>query len=155
MRMPTALRSLDDRILGDRGRRREAGAEHATHDEHEPYPDEPRERTTARDAEPAEQRPRGDGFKKFLAVFARVSRAVFLLLALIVVLGIIVILAPTNSDNVLVESISQLSETVAGPFRDVFTAQDADRETVINYGLAAGVYLIAAALVGKLAPSTR
>ena len=156
MRMPTALRSLDDRVLGDRGksrRRPDSEAPREQHDEHEPYPEETTERETTRETGPR-RGSTGDGLKQFLSVFTQVARAVFLLLALIVILGIVFILAPTNSDNVIVDNVLDVADSVAGPFRDVFTADDAEREMVINYGLAAGVYFLAAALVRKLAPST-
>lgn len=125
MRTPTALRRIDDRLLGDRFRRRPATADRPP-------------RT-------------GKGLRETLAVVARVCRLVFLLLALTVALGIVFTLAPTNPDNVVVRNVLEIARDAAGPFRDVFTvADDAERETVVNYAFAAGVYLLASLLVPKL-----
>lgn len=154
MRMPTSLRSLDDRVLGDRGKGRRPDRSAAPRDEHEPYPEETSERGTTSHRAPEGRGSTGEGLKQFLSVFTRVASAVLVLLGLVVVLAIVFILAPTNSDNVIVENVLQLSDSIAGPFRDVFTADDAERETVINYGLAAAVYFAAAALVRRLAPGT-
>lgn len=134
------------------GRRREA----RTDDDHrdggeegaEAYREEPT-RVVERAPE-GDRSPRGDGLKEFLTVVYRIARLVFFLLALVVILGIVFVLAPTNADNVIVENVLELADTVAGPFRDVFTADDAEREMVINYGLAAAMYLLAAFLMTKL-----
>lgn len=83
-------------------------------------------------------------------MLARVSRLVLLLLAAVVALAVVFTLAPTNAENVLVRNVLDLAEQVAGPFRDVFTADDPDRELVLNYGLATLVYLVAATVVGRL-----
>lgn len=147
MRMPTALKSLDDKVLGRRGE----------HDDHEPYPEEPKgEAGTTTEAEPRGRRRSGtgDGLREFLAVFARVSKLVFYALAAVLVLGIVFVLAPTNADNAVVDLVADVSNAVAGPFRDVFTVSDnADRETVVNYAFAAVVYLALGKLVTMLAPS--
>jgi hypothetical protein len=142
MRMPAALRNLDDRVLGDRGKPRE--------DEHpDVYPDERREPARVRDERPPAST--GDGFREFLGVFTRVSRAVFLLLALVVFLGIVFTVAPTNADNPIVSTVLDVAGAAAGPFSDVFTVSgDAQRELVVNYGFAVAVYLLAAMLVTKL-----
>ena len=133
MPLPAALQRLDDRFLG-RGRRRaetQGGEGEGTGD-------------------PTPARPH-DGLPTFLAIVYRVSRLVFLLLALVVALAVVLILAPANDDNVIVRNVFDLAETVAGPFKDVFTVDDdAEREKVVNYALAAVVYLVAATLVRKL-----
>jgi hypothetical protein len=134
MPMPAAFKRLDDRVLGRR--RQPVGPSDEHVDDHDD------------DAKP--QRPH-DGLTTFLAVFYRISRLVFLALALIVTLAIILILAPANDDNVIVRNVFDLAETVAGPFKDVFTVEDdAEREMVVNYVLAAVVYFVAASLVTKL-----
>ena len=62
------------------------------------------------------------------------ARLVFLLLALVLALAVVLILAPANDDNVIVRNVFDLAETVAGPFKDVFTVDDdAEREKVVNY----------------------
>ncbi|HVM27773.1 MAG TPA: hypothetical protein VM433_08875 [Mycobacteriales bacterium] len=143
--MPTALKNMDDRVLGRKGRKRDA--EHPVadgdHPEHEPA------RSTGT-ADPARSGRTGNGVPAVLAVVYRISRLVFLLLALVTFLGIVLTYAPTNEDNVIVRTVLGWAETVAGPFRDVFTSDEARRELLYNYALATGVYLLAASLIGKL-----
>ena len=91
-----------------------------------------------------------DGVPTFLAIFYKVARLVFLALALVLVLAIILILAPANEDNSIVSFIQDLAEQVAGPFKDVFTLDDDEREKIVNYGLAAAVYFLLGSLVTKL-----
>ena len=143
MRTPQTLRRMDDRVLGDRFRRR--------------TPTEPG--TTGagtvvleRPERGADPRPpsTGQGLREFLTIFLRVARLVLLLLALAVLLGIVFTVAPTNGDNVIVRNVLDLADGAAGPFRDVFTVDDdAERELVVNYAFAALVYFALSVVVGK------
>jgi hypothetical protein len=157
MRLPTALRNLDDRVIGRSSRK---GAHEGSTDGDTTVD------TTSRTATDGEEghhvrgdrggestpprRPAGDVVREVLGVVWRVARLVFLALALVVFLGIVLTFAPTNEDNRIVSTILEWAETVAGPFRDVFTADDPDRELLYNYALATLVYLVAASLVTKL-----
>ena len=99
--------------------------------------------------------PAGDGAREVLAVVLKVSRLVFLLLAVLCVLGIIVTLLPTNAKNGLVSNVQSLSSSVAGPFKDVFEIKknkrpDRDRSLYANYALAALVYTAIAVSIGRL-----
>ena len=163
MRTPAALRKLDDKVLGDRFR--SSDDEHESRDaaesrsadaaprgrsrgDAEPYPDEPRTRVVERDAAPRPST--GDGLREALAITYRIASLVFLALALTVVLGILFTVVSTNADNVIVSTVLDLAEAAAGPFRDVFTAGDEQRQLVTNYGFAAAIYVLAAVLVTKL-----
>lgn len=138
MRMPAALRKTDDRVRDDR-----SDADRV--DDRRPVEDRD-------DVAPTPRRPRSAsaGLRGVLSVVYRVTRLVFLVLALIMLIGIGFTLAPTNADNDVVSGVLDLAERAAGPFKDVFTQQDPERQTVVNYGFAAVVYLIAATLVRKL-----
>lgn len=146
MRLPSTLRRMDDRVLGDRLTRRQR-PDAGVHDE--PL----HESTTALERPGGPPPPStGRGAREAVAVVSRVSRVVLLLLAATVVLGIVFVLAPTNADNVIVRNVQDLAGDAAGPFRDVFTVDDdAEREVVVNYAFAAAVYVGAAALVRRLA----
>ena len=133
MPLPAFLRSLDNRLLGNRLRGQPAGGGRTADDE--------------AGAPPARKH---DGLPTFLSVVYRISRLVFLLLALALVLAIVLILAPANDANSIVRNVFDLAEQVAGPFKDVFTVMDPDRMKVVNYGVAAVVYFLASVLVGKL-----
>ena len=144
MRTPSALTSLDDRVLARfRGRRKPAEDGDLVDGD----------RTVERTETVETTRPprSGDGLPKVLDVVYKVSRLVFLALALAVLLGIVFVLAPTNPDNVIVRNVADLASGAAGPFKDVFTVADnREREQVVNYAFAAFVYLLAATLVRKL-----
>lgn len=138
MRVPTALRSLDDRVLGRRHQRADD----------EPYP-EGHEHT--RVEQHADDRTRGDGPRRATRIVLQVSAAVLLGLALVLGLGVLFLLAPTNDSNSLVSGVRDLSDAVAGPFLDVFTADDARTERTVNLLFALGVYLVGAAVLNRLA----
>ncbi len=130
---------MDDRVLGDRFRRRPT-ADGASGDG-----------AAARSRRPAS----GKGLREFLSVTGRIAKLVLLLLAAVVLLGIVFTLAPTNGDNVIVSNVLELARDAAGPFRDVYeVSDDADRELVVNYGLAALVFFVGALLVGRLGRSS-
>ena len=97
-------------------------------------------------------RMRGDGPAVVLQVVWRVSRVVLVALAVIVLLGVLFTKAPTNMHNIIVRNVLSLAKDVAGPFRDVFAAKSRQNALVINYLVAAAVYLVVGALVGKLPP---
>lgn len=155
MKLPTVLRAMDDRVLGDRlGRRRPAAGDGTGADGPQPAGTTGRTpgRTTDRRTGRGPELPRsGSGARQALSVVYRVSRLVLLALAAVVALGVVFVLAPTNADNVLVRTVLDLARDAAGPFRDVFTVpDDAERETVVNYAFACLAYLVAAALVSRL-----
>ena len=85
-----------------------------------------------------------------LRVVGRVSKAVLVLLAAIVVLGVVFTKAPTNEHNVIVRNVLDLARTAAGPFKDVFAPKNHQDALVVNYLFAGGVYLALAYTVGKL-----
>lgn len=90
-----------------------------------------------------------------LGTVYQLARLVLLVLALVVVLGIVFTRAPTNHHNVLVHHVLQLAHRLAGPFRDIFTVKNRDNALTVNYGVAAAVYLLLAALVGRLPTGRR
>lgn len=96
-----------------------------------------------------------DGLPTFLAIFYRVSRLVFLALAAVLVLAVILILAPANDDNSIVSAVFDIAEKVAGPFKDIFTLEDDEREKIVNYGVAAAVYFVLSSVITKLPTGKR
>lgn len=160
MRLPASLQKLDDRVLGNRLKPRgpaatadePRGGDVKTREAQGDRPvREPREKPGPRDRKP---RDGSAAVGRVLSTVYQVSRLVFLLLALIMVLGIILTLAPSNPDNVIVRNALELAEAAAGPFKDVFTQQDPERQTIVNYAVAAAVYVLAATLVRKLPTGT-
>lgn len=78
----------------------------------------------------------------------RVVQAVLVAFAVIVILGIILVASDANPDKGFVEKALDLADDVVGPFKDTFTPKEAEDRIYANYGLAFGIYLIAAFLVG-------
>jgi hypothetical protein len=167
MRTPAALRNLDNKVLGRRGRPRDdaAAPRRGDREDHDGHTDvHPSEGTGSsqdevtrshhtgrgRAPQPRATRPAGHVVREVLDVVWRVARLVFLALALVVFLGIVLTFAPTNDDNPIVSTVLGWAETAAGPFRDVFTADESRRELLYNYALATAVYLLAASLVTRL-----
>lgn len=169
--MPTALQRLDDRVLGDRGRRRPAEEGAGSGDSpgsgnptsSDPTGSAPTRGATTTDTRPVRtaddrdvdrpprrRRSASAGARGVLSVVYRISRLVFLLLALLMLIGIGFTLLPTNAENTIVMNVLELADRAAGPFLAVFTQADPERQTVVNYGFAAAVYLIAATLIRKL-----
>jgi hypothetical protein len=160
--MPGGLKKLDDKVLGSRGKApakdgqaRGDGAHDdapdgrpdGAHDD--VYPEERTERTT-RTTDRAESKGNGDGVSSFLAVFWRIAKLVLFALGLVVLTAAALVLLPANDDNVIVRNVLSLAETVAGPFKDILTVDDPDRMRIYNYGIAATVYFVLGAVVGKL-----
>lgn len=158
MRMPSGLSKLDDRVLGKKkGTARPAddtrdrdGDRDSRDADSRPERTEKVERTTSSEQPDRPKRGNGDGLPTLLATVWRISRLVFLALAAVLVLAIACIYLPTNENNDIVSNVLSLGETIAGPFKDVFTDDDPDRVRTYNYGLAAGVYVLVGTIVAKL-----
>lgn len=78
---------------------------------------------------------------------ATVVFAVAALAALVLVLGAVLTALGANEDNVLVAGVLALAGWLQGPFADVFTFADAVKQRLVNWGIAAAVYLV----VGRVA----
>lgn len=136
------LRKLDDRVLGNRLRRKPPP------EQVDPPVEQPAGERAG--AAPAPHRS-GNGVRKALGIIYRVSRVVFVLLALVVLIAIAFILIPTNPDNLFVRAVLDLAATIAGPLKDVFTvADDPQRQLAVNYAIAAVLYVFAGLLVTRL-----
>ncbi len=161
MGLSSPLRKLDDRVLGNRLRRKPQAQ-----DSERPGDVPPGDPGTV-DEQPVERRSRervgspssrgsGNGVRKTIGIIYLVSRLVLALLALAVLLGIVLILTPSNPDNVIVRNGLDLAEFAAGPFRDLFAVDgDPKRALAINYSVAGVLYLLAAALVTRLPGGNR
>lgn len=93
---------------------------------------------------------RGGGPPAILRVIWRVSKYILIALAVIVLLGVLFTKVPTNADNVIVRNVLSLAKEVAGPFRDVFAPKKPEDALVVNYLVAAAVYLGLGIAVAKL-----
>ena len=100
-------------------------------------------------------RPGGSAASGVLRGVVRVSQLVLVALALLLLLAVAAVVLPTDEQNVLVRGVLDGALQVAGPFATVFDVQSRQLRAAANYGLGAAVYLLAAKLLGGLAPRTR
>ncbi|MCI0689441.1 MAG: hypothetical protein L0Y54_19720 [Sporichthyaceae bacterium] len=61
--------------------------------------------------------------------------------ALVLILYIVLVIFEANRANSFVDFIADAAHTLAWFFRDLFELDDAKLQVVVNYGLAAAVYL--------------
>ena len=79
-----------------------------------------------------------------------IIRAAGWVIAGVIVLGIILVVADANEDNGLVAAILDVGRFFAKPFVDIFELKDNDLEIAVNWGIAALVYVLIAALLVAL-----
>ena len=61
--------------------------------------------------------------------------------ALVIILHVVLVLFEANPANSFVDFIADAASTLAWFFRDLFNLDDPKLEVVVNYGLAAAVYI--------------
>jgi hypothetical protein len=80
---------------------------------------------------------------------AGIIRLVVGLVVLIFALHVLFVVLDANEDNAVVSLVYGLAKTLVLGFGDVFTPHDAVIGVVLNYGLAALVYLVIGELIVK------
>ena len=72
------------------------------------------------------------------------------LAALALALGAVLVGLSANTENTVVGGILDLARWLDGPFADVFVFDSRVKQTLVNWAIAAGVYLVAARVVERL-----
>jgi hypothetical protein len=85
-----------------------------------------------------------------LLTLARIIRLIGFAVAAILVAAILFVVFEANPDNGIVSTVSDWARWLAGPFKDLFTIDNAKTEIAVNYGLAALVYVAIAGLIARL-----
>jgi hypothetical protein len=85
----------------------------------------------------------------FLLV-ARVVMLITWILVGIIVAAILLKVLGANASNSLVEGVTDLARTLVGPFKDLFTIDNAKVAIAVNWGLAALLYLVVGSLIAKV-----
>lgn len=80
---------------------------------------------------------------------ARIIRAVGAIAALIIVAAIVLHLLGAKTSNSVVHAIHQAGSWLSGWSHGLFSIQNSDWNMVVNWGIAAAVYLIAAHLIAR------
>lgn len=82
------------------------------------------------------------------SVAARAVSAIFGLIAFILALHIAFVLLEANTGNPLVNFVKQVADFLAYLFKDIFTLEDGKLQALLNYGIAALVFLAIGGLIG-------
>ena len=90
---------------------------------------------------------------------ARIVRALAGLVALVIVVAIVLFLVGANSSNTIVSDIHDAGAWLVGPFKNLFSIHKPKLAMIVNWGLAALVYLIVghtiASLLARMTPPRR
>jgi hypothetical protein len=83
-----------------------------------------------------------------------VSRAISIVatvVVLLIVAGILLVVLEANPDNGIVSFVTDVAETLVGPFEKLFTLDDRKTEVAVNWGIAAVVYLVVGRVLASIA----
>ena len=81
---------------------------------------------------------------------ARIVQFVVAIVVLIIVAGILLVVLDANASNSIVSEVHDWARWLAGPFDGMFSFHSADDAIAVNWGIAAGVYLIIGVLIARL-----
>lgn len=118
----------------------------------------PRRRFGRREGRVDDDRPAGrgrggavaDGAGSLLLTLARIVRFITGVIVTIIVAAILLRVLEANQSNSLVEFVTDLGRSLVGPFKDLFTIENAKTEIAVNWGLAALAYAIVGGLIASL-----
>ncbi len=85
--------------------------------------------------------------------FLLAARLVMLVVSVIVAIIVVAILLKVlgaNMGNSIVKGITDLGETLVGPFKDLFTIKNAKVSVAVNWGLAALLYLVVGSIIARI-----
>ena len=85
-----------------------------------------------------------------MLLIARIVRIVAGLVVGLIVIGIALIVLGANESNSIVSTLLDGARWLVHPFRDVFHLDGTKANVAVNWGLAAVVYAVAAALIVRL-----
>ncbi|HSH21810.1 MAG TPA: hypothetical protein VK992_04220 [Candidatus Caenarcaniphilales bacterium] len=88
--------------------------------------------------------------RRGLGLLARIIRLVTLAVAAVIVFGILFQVLEANSNNVVVQAITDAARFLVGPFREMFRLDNPDVQVAVNWGIGAAVWVIVGALVAAL-----
>ena len=81
---------------------------------------------------------------------ARLIRSLAGIIALVIVVAIVLFLVGANSSNAVVRDIHDAGAWLVGPFKNLFSIHKAKLAMVVNWGLAALVYLLVGHFIASL-----
>jgi hypothetical protein len=69
----------------------------------------------------------------------------------VIILGIVLVLVKANPNNQIVDFILDIGRFLTKPFHGLFPQHDPRQDILVNWGIAAIVYLIIGAIIARLA----
>ena len=81
---------------------------------------------------------------------ASVVMTIATVIAGIIVLGIVLVLIGANMSNDIVDLIMDVGRFFAGPFGDLIPQDNRRADYIVNWGIAALVYLLVGAIIARL-----
>jgi hypothetical protein len=72
-------------------------------------------------------------------------------IAAIIIVGIVLVLMKANPNNDIVHFILTIGRFFARPFEDLFPRSNPRQDILLNWGIAAIVYLLVGAIIARLA----
>lgn len=81
---------------------------------------------------------------------ASVVMTIATIIAGIIVLGIVLVLLGANMQNTVVDFVMDIGRFFAKPFGDLFPQNSVKQNYVVNWGIAALVYLLVGALIARV-----
>jgi len=85
-----------------------------------------------------------------MLIVARVVRTLAGIVAAIIVLGILFRVLEASRDNSIVTLVDDVAKFLVGPFDGLFELDDRKTTIAVNWGIAAGVYLVVGSLLAGL-----
>jgi len=81
---------------------------------------------------------------------ARVIQALAGLVALIIIAGILLVVLDADAGNEIVGAVLDAARWLVGPFKGLFDLSGQNLQIIVNWGLAAIVYLAVGTLIARL-----
>jgi hypothetical protein len=81
---------------------------------------------------------------------ARIVQFVVAIVVSIIVAGILLVVLDANMSNSIVSEVHDWARWLTGPFDGMFSFHSADDAIAVNWGIAAGVYLVIGVLIARL-----
>jgi archaellum component FlaG (FlaF/FlaG flagellin family) len=85
-----------------------------------------------------------------LIAIARLIRLVALAVAAVIVAAIVLRLLSANPANSIVSALHDAGQTLAGPFKNLFSIKNAKTAMAVNWGIAAVVYVVVGGFLASL-----
>lgn len=85
-----------------------------------------------------------------MLLLARIVRLVAGIVVALIIVGILLVVLGANESNSIVSTIHDWASWLTQPFHNVFHLKNAKANTAVNWGLAAAVYAVIAAVIVRV-----